>query len=269
MILAIGGGITSDLVGFCAATYMRGCRLWLMPTTFTSMVDAAIGGKNGLNFDEIKNNIGTFYLAEKILIYPAFLDTLFEEDIKCGWAECVKIALLKPDLLYDDILKSQNKITKDIIEKAVKAKLYFVNNDLTDKGMRRYLNFGHTFGHLIESISNYQIPHGIAVSIGMRMAIKLSLDLQLIDEKIEAKMLTLLDCFDFPKKVISEDLNVSNQLLEEILCFDKKAGISKKKVVINLVLIKGWGEPVIKSVSVKKILMIFKGFLPPNSCVKG
>ena len=101
IIFGIGGGITTDITAFSASTYMRGCRLILIPTTFLGIIDAAIGGKTAINFKGIKNNIGTFYPAEKVIIILEFLKTLPEKEMKNGWVECIKIALIKPLNLYN------------------------------------------------------------------------------------------------------------------------------------------------------------------------
>lgn len=261
IVIAIGGGIVMDIAGFCAATYMRGCRLWLIPTTFLGMIDAAIGGKNGFNFDEIKNNVGTFYQPERILIYLDFLKTLNFLELYNGWAECIKAALLKPDMLYNDIILSHKDVTQEIIEKAIKIKEEFVTGDLRDKGKRRFLNLGHTFAHVMETISDYRIAHGKAVAIGIRMAVEYSQKINILDDKTAERFIAPLDYFEFPENLSLTKFQFNDLLIEEILNFDKKAGVDGEDIQIKLVLFEGWGKPVIKDVPTADVVAFIKSFL--------
>lgn len=235
IITGIGGGITTDITAFTASTYMRGCKLILIPTTFLAMIDASIGGKTSINYNYIKNNIGTFYPAEKIIIIPEFLKTLPEEEMKNGWAECIKVALIKRSSLFD-MLKSKINI-KDIIEKAVELKVEICEEDLEDRGDRRLLNLGHTFAHVLESVSNYELSHGTAVSVGIRAAALFSLQKELIDSISYKKINNLLDIFELPAVIPLSYKAKLKEIGYRVLIQDKKADD-----FLNLVLFKDFNE---------------------------
>jgi len=173
-IWGIGGGITLDISGFVASIFMRGCKLNFIPTTFLAMVDASIGGKTAINSGDIKNMIGTFYPAEKIYIIPEFLNTLPIKELDQGWVETIKISLIVKTGFYKEIMLSQKKISQNILEKAINEKMKICESDPEDRNKRNLLNLGHTFAHIIESISHFQISHGYSVAIGIKAAALLS-----------------------------------------------------------------------------------------------
>jgi len=252
IIIGIGGGITTDIAAFAASTYKRGCRLILIPTTFLGMIDAAIGGKTAVNFEGIKNSIGTFYPAEKVFIIPEFLNKLPGKEIKNGWVECIKIALIKPSNLYDVLISNKGKITSEILQQAIDLKLSICEKDLADKNERKHLNLGHTFAHILESISNYEILHGTAVSIGIRAAAKLSLQSGHIVDSIFKKINFILDFFQLPNKIPEKYKNRIRDKGLEILLQDKKATSE-----INVILFNGFQSVFIKEVEKsEKILKI-------------
>ncbi len=255
MIIGIGGGITTDITAFAASTYMRGCRLILIPTTFLGMIDAAVGGKTAVNFRGIKNNIGTFYPAEKVIIIPEFLQTLPEKEMKNGWTECIKISLIKKSGLYD-LLKTDKKINIDKIRSTLILKAGICENDPEDRGERRLLNLGHTFAHVLETASNYKISHGNAVAIGIRTAAKLSFKMGLISRCDFIKINDILNKYNLPKN-LTLDLNSFNQQkISHIFLYDKKNSEG-----INVVLFSGFQETFICSEIrleyIKKILFSF------------
>jgi 3-dehydroquinate synthase len=232
IIIGIGGGITTDIAAFAASIYMRGCRLVLIPTTFLAMIDAAIGGKTAINFNGIKNNIGTFYPAEKVIINPRFLDTLPEKKMLDGWAECLKVALIENGELLKILLKEKYKITEEIITKAIKIKLSICELDLTDKGERQRLNLGHTFAHIIESLSNYTISHGEAVAYGIKLAADVSYHKKYITSDDHEQILSLLDKYGL---LIQIHLKIKDYPAEvkRILLQDKKNDASINIVLFN------------------------------------
>lgn len=165
-IVAIGGGITQDLTAHIAAIYMRGITWKFVPTTLLAMADSCIGSKSSINFLGYKNLIGTFKAPAEIVICTDFLSTLNSQDIKSGLAEIVKLFIIagsSPQYIKERI---QN-ITADLIEEALLIKKVYVEHDEFDTGMRKVLNYGHCFGHAIETATDYKIPHGIAVAMGM------------------------------------------------------------------------------------------------------
>jgi 3-dehydroquinate synthase len=172
VIVGFGGGMITDLAGFVASIYMRGVPLILIPTSFVGMVDAAIGGKTALNL-EAKNMLGTFYPAELILVDPDFVHGLSDRHISTGIAEVIKCAATLDKSLVDDLMQEEIDL-ETIITKSVNAKVNIVNQDMMETGVRKVLNYGHTFGHAIERISDYKLMHGEAVSIGIMIANKIA-----------------------------------------------------------------------------------------------
>ncbi len=186
VVIAIGGGTLGDLVGFVASTLLRGLEFYLIPTTLLSQVDSSIGGKNGINTIYGKNLIGTFYQPKKVLIDISVLNTLSKKEIKSGYAEIIKHALIKDYSFFCWLEENTNKLLnldKSILEKAIyksiMIKLFYVKNDekesLINSKSRAMLNFGHTIGHAIESHYKYKkFNHGEAISIGMIAEAKIS-----------------------------------------------------------------------------------------------
>jgi len=182
IIVNLGGGSVCDLGGFVAAGYKRGIRYINVPTTLLAMVDAAIGGKTAIDFGGIKNSIGHFYPAEMTVIDRSFLESLPQVELTCGLMEMVKTAAVTDPALYDRLL-SADRLSSALINGVVRIKARVVKADPYDNGIRKILNFGHTFGHAIEAYTAMlpadngrflPIPHGIAVGIGMRYAMYLS-----------------------------------------------------------------------------------------------
>ncbi len=230
-IYAIGGGITTDMAGFAAATWKRGCNLVLVPTTLLAMVDAAIGGKNGVNFQGMKNAVGSFNEPQEILIVTEFLETLDPVQVQCGIAEIVKIALIDENPLYELLMSGANPTNKAIIRLAINRKLHYCRVDPYDLGERWKLNLGHTFGHLIESASDYTIPHGMAVAMGIRYAARFSREMGWITDKDEQNIHTILDWFDLPIKPDERTLDRIRSNAVEILRSDKKRGTAHMQLV--------------------------------------
>jgi len=172
-LVVVGGGILQDLVGFCASTYCRGIDYILIPTTLLAQVDSCVGGKTSLNFKNKKNILGTFCPPIKIIIYPKFIKTLSNLNLISGFGEIYKFYILQDNIKNFD---TGSDITKMIYD-GLKYKIDILSRDEFDKGERRYLNFGHTFGHALETISFYEIPHGVAVTIGCMIAVLLSKEL--------------------------------------------------------------------------------------------
>ena len=178
-ILGFGGGVVCDVAGMVASIYMRGVRHAFVSTTLLSQVDASIGGKTGVNLGEYKNIIGTFRQPEFVLCDHRMLSTLTDEEFRSGMGELIKHSVIRDRNLFFDItatlgrlLERDPSVLGDFIARAVKIKAEVVRHDPLEKGMRRILNFGHTFGHVLETF--YRIPHGVAVMQGMLIAAELS-----------------------------------------------------------------------------------------------
>ena len=177
-LLAIGGGITQDSASFIASNLYRGVRWSLAPTTLLAQADSCIGGKNSINIAGYKNMLGNFYPPRQVLISPDVLKTLSDDDIRSGLGEVVKILFVDGQpmerLTYVPTdphkIQSDAKLSERIVLDCLKAKKRFIEEDEFDRGIRNFLNYGHTFGHAFESATHYKIPHGIGVTLGMGAA---------------------------------------------------------------------------------------------------
>jgi len=181
-LISVGGGIVQDLTGFVASTLYRGINWIFIPTTLLAQTDSSLGSKTSLNFINFKNQIGTFYPPSRIFVYPKFLATLEPEVLYSGLGEVIKLHLMDPSRL-GDVCYTQQAVRSilerlpsagETIHNGLRIKLDYIANDEFDTGRRNLLNYGHCFGHALESVSNYYIPHGIAVNIGIMFANKLS-----------------------------------------------------------------------------------------------
>ena len=247
-IVGIGGGIVCDITGFVSHIYMRGIRFGLVPTTLLAMSDAAIGGKNGVNFGESKNMIGSFDNPDFIIADSSFVQTLSQEQYMSGLGEIIKYALIGNEkilnLLQDNkekILNRDNEIISKLVEESILTKTEIVENDPLDTSIRHILNFGHTIGHSIELTEN--LPHGIAVVKGMNASVDISLKMGILKSDKANYIKQLLTSFGY---------DISYSLSEkhiELLCHDKKKDDSQ----IRFVLLEDIGKPVINKMSLEQI----------------
>lgn len=173
-LVAIGGGIIQDLAGFCASIYCRGIDYVLVPTTLLAQADSCVGGKTSINVGSIKNLAGTFYPPTSIYICEEFLATLPSIDMLNGHGELFKFAVLR-DKIQDFSYNTQDLLSK--IQQGLQYKIDTLGRDEFDRGERRFLNYGHTFGHALESLSDHKITHGVGVIIGCMIATKVALAL--------------------------------------------------------------------------------------------
>ena len=172
--VALGGGVTGDLAGFVASTYKRGVPIVQVPTTLLSMVDSSVGGKTGIDAGHVKNAVGTFHHPAAVLIDPELLSTLPKYQRISGIAEAVKAAAIRDEAFFEwieehaELLKAGDlAVTTELIERSVRIKAEVVRADPEERGLRAILNFGHTFGHALESVSGFAVLHGEAVAAGM------------------------------------------------------------------------------------------------------
>lgn len=173
-ILALGGGVIGDLAGFVASTYMRGVPFVQIPTTLLAQVDSSIGGKVAVDHGKLKNKIGTFYQPRLVISDTATLKTLPEKEFANGMSEVIKSAVIRDGTFFtftkqklDKIKKLDEEVIEEMVFRAASIKARIVTQDERDTGLRNILNFGHTIGHAIETVSNLEITHGQAVAIGM------------------------------------------------------------------------------------------------------
>jgi len=195
-IISIGGGITQDITGFVASTLYRGVNWIFVPTTFLAMTDSCIGSKTSLNYGKYKNLIGSFYPPQKIYINIEFLTTLSKLDFYSGIGETIKFQLMKEEYPKDfsEIINSVNDVINNknyrlkIIHENMNIKLGYMKGDEFDLGRRNLLNYGHCFGHALETSSDYFVPHGIAVTIGIIFANAIAMQRSLPKFKSEVQL---------------------------------------------------------------------------------
>ena len=166
-LVAVGGGATTDLTGFVAATWLRGVDVVHVPTTLLGMVDAAVGGKTGINTSAGKNLIGAFHEPLGVLCDLAALETLPKHDLTSGLAEVVKVGFTHDPRILELVEDDPAKHLRELVERSIAVKAGVVGDDLTEQGNREFLNYGHTLGHAIEKVEDYRWRHGAAVSVGL------------------------------------------------------------------------------------------------------
>jgi 3-dehydroquinate synthase len=236
-IFAVGGGILQDVVGFVCSIYCRGIKYSLVPTTLLSQCDSCIGGKTSINFESVKNILGSFYPPEKILICTKFTKTLTKKDLLSGFGEIIKFNILKNSIRDFNNLFNENDIT-GLVYESLRYKTSIIEIDEFDKKERKFLNFGHTFGHALESVSNYEIPHGTAVLLGILIANKISKHLNLIDESKEFELFSFIYNF-ISHQNLQEDWFDFNKLLDIVKLDKKNTGninmvlLTQSGVVVN------------------------------------
>lgn len=236
LLINLGGGVVTDLGGFAASTYKRGIPFINVPTTLLGMVDAAIGGKTGIDFNGFKNQLGTFAEPLEVMVSPIFLSTLPERELLSGMAEMIKYGFV-----YDpNLLKVNKENYQDYLLRAGEIKRMIVKDDPFDEGSRKVLNFGHTLGHAIESYclgTEHPLLHGEAVALGMGAALWLSVEERGLDVKVlqsyEKQLPMLLSKADLSLSEKDEDPILRN------LVQDKK----NKNGQTRFVLLNGVGEP--------------------------
>lgn len=199
LLVGIGGGATTDLVGFVAATYLRGISWIAIPTTIAGMVDAAIGGKTGLNLESGKNLVGAFYSPERVIIDFSWTNTLALRDKSAGLAEALKCGFIQ-DIELLNLFEASELAIDQIVARAVAVKAGVVSVDFREGFAREALNYGHTLGHAIERHSNYTLRHGEAVSIGMIFAAELSVAFSGLDQSVVELHRRLLGRLNLPSE---------------------------------------------------------------------
>lgn len=235
-IIAFGGGVIGDLVGYASATYLRGVKYIGIPTTLLSQVDSSVGGKVAVNLPQGKNLIGCFYPPSKVIIDPMVLETLPKRVFADGMAEVIKYGAIKDKELFNLLLKeSINDNLEQVIKTCVEIKKELVEQDEFDKGNRMLLNFGHTYGHAVECYYNYdKFTHGEAVAIGMLH----------ITKKTEEMGITSKGTYELLKEVLIkynlyfEDVSVPYDEAKKIMSNDKKSTTTG----INYIVLREIGE---------------------------
>jgi 3-dehydroquinate synthetase len=202
LVVAVGGGAVSDAAGFLAATFMRGIAWAAVPTTLLSMVDAAIGGKTGVNLPGAKNAVGAFHPPEAVLADPAALETLPARELRSGMGEVLKYAALRPQLMGQVTALGRAAPGPDLVAACARAKVDVVREDPNEKGARKLLNLGHTFGHGVEAAGRFDAyTHGEAVAVGLAFAFRLAAILGRIGPLAVAEMEEAIRAAGLPLRV--------------------------------------------------------------------
>lgn len=244
VIIGVGGGMITDITGFVAAVYMRGIAFGFIPTTLLAMVDAAIGGKNGVNTGLYKNMIGTIRQPEFILYQQDFLASLPQQEWSNGFAEVIKYACLFDKLLFEELeannlffYQNNQQALNTLIQKCARWKNKTVVDDEQERDIRKLLNFGHTAGHALEN--KYQLSHGSAVAIGMLIACRISISITELDITVKERLEQLLIKYELPVHI---DYNTHEVM--QILKMDKKSHAD----TIDYILLKDIGTAIIRKV---------------------
>lgn len=232
LCIALGGGVIGDLIGFVASSYKRGMDFVQIPTTTLSQIDSSIGGKVGINLKDVKNGIGAFYHPKAVFIDPTLLQTLPKRHFYAGLVEGIKAGLIHNKDLYE-LFKEYPLPIETIIYEALKVKKYYVEKDEKECHIRKILNFGHTFGHAIESFYHFDTYyHGECVGLGMLMMIK--------DKAIQEDLRKMLESFHLPTTV-----DVTKEALLPFILNDKKISNGK----LTIVKIQEIGKASLESIS--------------------
>ncbi len=256
VIIGIGGGIVCDITGFVASTFLRGVKFGFVSSTLLSQVDASVGGKNGVNFKGYKNMVGVFSQPEFVICDLNLLNTLPQKEVLCGLAEIVKHAAIgDADLFkyleehYQKALALDTVVIERLVYNSVVIKSAIVNKDEKEKGERRKLNFGHTFGHAIEKTTG--VRHGEAVSAGMVMASELSVKRGHLQAKDAQRIKNLLRNLKLPTR-----LPINRKTVFDALQKDKKRQGDR----IYFVLLEDIGKPFVDQISIKELDNVISDF---------
>ena len=236
LLVALGGGVTGDITGFTAATYLRGIDFVQIPTSLLAQVDSSIGGKTGVDFDSYKNMVGAFHMPKLVYINVSTLTTLSDEQFISGMGEIIKHGLIKDSAYFDWLIENHDRILardKDVLMEMIRVscniKRVVVENDPTEKGDRALLNFGHTLGHAIERYLDLKLSHGACVGIGCCLASVISYNRGDITEAELHKIIHPFDMFGFPTL---KDYPVDADAVIEYTKNDKKMVGDKIKFIL-------------------------------------
>ena len=257
MLIAFGGGVIGDMTGYAASIYQRGIDFIQIPTTLLSQVDASVGGKTGMNNSYGKNLIGAFHQPKSVLIDPLFLTTLPKREFGAGVAEIVKMAVTFNKEFFEFLETADlndSKVLQDTIKKAVQTKADVVAQDEKEHGLRAALNYGHTFGHVIENETKYKkYLHGEAVSIGMVMANNASVEMGLMSKNEALRVKKLLEKYNLPTSYSIENI----QSFYDTFYLDKK---SSDDAITFILPVSIGGVKITNEIDEKLILSVLDNF---------
>jgi 3-dehydroquinate synthase len=235
-LLALGGGVVGDLTGFVASLYMRSIPYVQIPTTLLAQVDSSVGGKTAIDLGEKKNLLGTFHQPDRVYVDLSLLSTLSQAEIQNGLAEVIKSAVIRDRVSfefledrYEAVLSGERDILERLVTRCLRIKSTIVTKDEKDRGLRQILNFGHTVGHAIESYTDYSVPHGRAVSMGISAETAVAARMGLLRVEEMKRILRLLDHFGLPTR-IPKDYDRKNLVV--LMHSDKKAEEGRISMVL-------------------------------------
>lgn len=251
-VLAVGGGIVTDVAGFAASIYQRGIAFGFVSGTLLSQVDASVGGKNGVNYEGFKNMVGTFNQPQFVICDPQMLTTLPADQLDSGFAEIVKHTLIADCQMFEYLeenasraLALDSEVIERLVDNSIGIKSGVVNRDEKEHGERRKLNLGHTYGHAAEKVLG--VSHGFAVSLGLVVAARLSVKRGLLAEADAERIVALLRKLNLPTAITG-----NKQAIYNALELDKKREGSQ----INFVLMRGIGDVVIEKIDINELKQI-------------
>lgn len=236
-LIALGGGVTGDMTGYAAATYLRGIRFIQVPTSLLSMVDSSIGGKTGVDFRGYKNMVGAFYMPSLVYVNISALNTLDARQLSSGMGEIIKHSLIRDNIYYRQLEENAGKImhlesdvVTEVVFRSQEIKKQVVENDPKEKGERAHLNFGHTIGHAIEKALNFSLLHGECVALGMVAAAYISVLRGNLSKTDICSIEALIASYGLPVRF--NDLN-NNEIIENCFHDKKKEGNSIRFVLLK------------------------------------
>jgi 3-dehydroquinate synthase len=257
LIVGFGGGVVTDITGFVASIYMRGIPFAFMPTSLLAMVDAALGGKNGVNMQMQKNSIGTIQQPKWIIFDRTMLYTLPQNEWINGFAEIIKYGIILDKRLYELLqqhnlqdFQDKHYLTSKILYICTHIKTLIVEQDEKDNGKRKLLNFGHTIGHAIEKLED--LPHGFAISKGMIAALKISEEISGLSSTTKTEAIALFEKFGLPNTA-----NFNKEKVFEILTLDKK----READFIHYITVNDIGKGNIEKISLVQLKDLFEKIL--------
>jgi 3-dehydroquinate synthase len=259
-VLAIGGGVVCDIAGFLASVYMRGIRCGYVASSLLAQVDASTGGKNGIDLGGTKNILGTIRQPEFVICDPSMLITLPEDEYLSGLVELIKTAVIGDNELFDivennysKVMERDNDLLTILVSRSVNFKAHVVSVDEREIGLRRILNFGHTYGHAVEMYND--LKHGFAVAMGMELATEFSYEKGYINVDEKERIVNLLKMFN-----LLQTHNIPDDQVQKLVSRDKK----KEGGDINFVFTEGIGKAVVQKIKIAEIIDFYKRFSKKN-----
>lgn len=250
-IINFGGGVVSDLGGFAASVYMRGMNYINVPTTLLGMVDSAMGGKTGIDFAGIKNCVGSFYAPRLVVAALDYLNTLSKADIRSGFGEIAKYAMIGGEGIISDFRLS-GSVDEKLIANCCRIKSKYVSSDEHDNGARRILNLGHTFGHAFEAASNFTLCHGEAVAYGLIASSRFGQRLGIVTPESVCKTESLV------RELVIGQARVSIKGAARYIVHDKKSSGD----AIEMVFVNEFGKPFLKSIPLSRAVSFLESYDP-------